>query len=83
MIYNGIEIRDFENQNKYNHPNPFILGIGRFVPQKGFDVLIDAFAGTNLNTHDLVLAGDRPERTNLEQRAQAGYCREGTVFGAR
>lgn len=66
VIHNGIRLEDFTCFKPHSHPRPYILGIGRLVPQKGFDVLIDAFAQANVKTHDLLLAGEGPERKNLE-----------------
>lgn len=45
-----------------------VLAIGRLVDQKGFDVLIRAFAAlrTNLQDVELVIAGEGPERDRLE-----------------
>lgn len=70
VIYNGINLTDFEVGKPYPHPKPYLLGIGRHVPQKGFDVLLRAFAQAGLDTHDLLLAGDGPERAALEQLSQ-------------
>ena len=56
----------------FAYPRPYILGIGRVVPQKGFDILIDAYARLTErvpNAPDLVIAGDGPERKNLEAQA--------------
>jgi len=50
-------------------PNtPFIVAAGRLVHQKGFDLLIRAFAGT-LAARDiaLVILGEGPERDALQQ----------------
>jgi glycosyltransferase involved in cell wall biosynthesis len=47
---------------------PVILAAGRFVPQKGFDVLLAAFAALRqrgLSLH-LVILGDGPDRSELE-----------------
>jgi glycogen(starch) synthase len=70
VIYNGIRIEDFEGAESYGNTRPYILGIGRHVEQKGFDVLIEAFAASGLESHDLLLAGDGPERQNLEGLAR-------------
>jgi glycogen(starch) synthase len=70
VVYNGINLADFALGEAYSHPKPYILGIGRQVPQKGFDVLIQAFAQANLDTHDLLLAGDGSERPALEGLVQ-------------
>jgi glycosyltransferase involved in cell wall biosynthesis len=43
-----------------------VLGVGRLVPEKGFDVLARACAEAGV---DLVLAGDGPERERLQQFA--------------
>jgi len=70
VVYNGIRLNDFREVAPYAHPRPYILGIGRHVPQKGFDVLLRAFAQqvrAGEQTHDLLLAGDGAERSNLEQ----------------
>jgi len=72
VIFNGANIAEFDGVEPFAHPRPYILGIGRLVPQKGFDVLIDAYARSGVQTHDLLIAGDGPERQSLE--AQARQC---------
>ncbi|NDW12965.1 glycosyltransferase [Bacteroides sp. 214] len=37
--------------------NNFILGVGRITPEKGFDVLIQAFQQANVSIYQLVIAG--------------------------
>lgn len=73
-VYNGIDLSEFDaDQAPYAHPKPYILGIGRVVPQKGFDILLDAYANLlsrRSDVPDLILAGDGPERERLQ--AQAG-----------
>ncbi len=57
----------------YNIKRPYILSLGRLIPRKGFDVLIRAFAGleqTKFADVTLVIAGDGPERDQLEAFAQ-------------
>ena len=70
VIYNGIRLEDFEGVEPYRHPRPYILGMGRLVRQKGFDLLIEAFAASGLESHDLLLAGEGPERRDLERLAR-------------
>lgn len=49
---------------------PFIVAMGRLVPQKGFDLLLEAFARSRLGQHcTLVILGEGPERHNLENLA--------------
>ena len=69
VVYNGIRLADFDAPKPYLHPKPYLLGIGRHVPQKGFDILLRAFADARLPGHDLLLAGDGPERAALETLA--------------
>ncbi len=49
---------------------PIIIGVGRLVPVKGFDVLIRAFAGLRQSRPArLMIIGEGPERTALERLA--------------
>jgi glycosyltransferase involved in cell wall biosynthesis len=45
--------------------------IGRLVPEKGVDTLLEALAQNRGERWHLVLAGEGPERERLEQRAAA------------
>ena len=49
----------------------FVLGLGRVVEKKGFDLLLDAFAGVAPERPGLglVLAGDGPSRAGLARQA--------------
>jgi 1,4-alpha-glucan branching enzyme len=69
VIGNGVDISEADILEKSKEaPSPFILGIGRLVQYKGFDILIRSFASVLGRYPDikLVLAGDGPERRNLE-----------------
>jgi glycogen(starch) synthase len=71
VIYNGIAIDDARAE-PFAHPRPYVLAIGRHVPQKGFDVLLRAFARLATEPgfdHDLILAGDGPEHEALKRLA--------------
>jgi glycosyltransferase involved in cell wall biosynthesis len=70
VVFNGVSVADFDRGEPHPHPHPYILGIGRVVPQKGFDVLIKAFAHSGVRDHDLLIAGDGPERAGLEGLAR-------------
>jgi glycosyltransferase involved in cell wall biosynthesis len=66
VVYNGISLAEFDRvPNPSTFKRPYILAIGRHVVQKGFDVLIRAFAQSGLADLDLVIAGDGPERQTL------------------
>jgi len=67
VVYNGVELDDFTAAPAFPHLRPFVLGIGRLVPNKGFDVLIRAFGQAHLPSHDLLIAGEGAERKALEQ----------------
>jgi len=67
VIYNGIDLGDFESGAPYSAGAPYIMGIGRLVPQKGFDVLLRAFARAKIAGWKLLIAGEGPERAPLEK----------------
>jgi len=66
VVYNGIDPGDFDGVAPHAAQGPYILGIGRLVPQKGFDVLLRAFARANIAGWKLLIAGEGPERDALE-----------------
>jgi len=67
VIMNGVTLADFTQGKTYSHPRPYILGIGRLVAQKGFDVLIRAFAKSGITSHDLMLVGEGEEEAELKR----------------
>lgn len=72
-VYNGIRLADFENVVSYAHSRPYTLGIGRHVPQKGFDVLLRAYAQMRRevpDAPDLLLAGDGALHETLKSLGQ-------------
>ncbi len=70
VIYNGIDLASFENVEPHRHDRPYVFALGRHVRQKGFDVLLDAMPEVP-ESHDLILAGDGPERSALEAQSAA------------
>ncbi len=52
-------------------PAPFILGVGRLVPQKGFDLLFPVFHRLGREDLHLAILGEGAERANLEHQARA------------
>jgi glycogen synthase len=73
VIYNGVRLDEFANLTPYSWPKPYVLAIGRHVRQKGFDVLLRAWALARPPGHDLLIAGDGPEHRSL--RAEAAKLR--------
>jgi len=68
VIPNGVnlaEIRD--GLPEMPHPRPYVFAIGRHVWNKGFDLLMRAFAGIagQFPDVDLIIAGDGPEHARL------------------
>lgn len=55
----------------FRGPGPHVLGAGRLAPQKGFDLMIEAFAllAKKIETAQLWVMGEGPEREALEERA--------------
>ncbi|MCM2476290.1 glycosyltransferase [Rhizobium sp. CG5] len=78
VIYNGVVTEDFDARTAAGAPThpwqktglPVIAGMGRFVPQKDFSTLLQAFAIVAGQTEArLLLLGDGPMRAELEQLA--------------
>jgi len=70
VIYNGVELDDFQQGGTFTHTRPYILGMGRLVPQKSFDILIQAFNKANIASHDLLIAGEGGDRKVLEKLSE-------------
>ncbi len=69
VIFNGARVDDFREAAPYEHPRPYVLALGRMVPQKGFDVLLRAWKQVRPEGVDLLLAGDGPDLDALMQFA--------------
>ena len=72
VVYNGVGVSDFDQAAPAVRTRPYVFAVGRHVRQKGFDVLLEAFARLQTDsgfTWDLVLAGDGPERAGLVAQA--------------
>lgn len=82
VVVNGVDISAVEAAQIEDRGRPYVLGIGRFVKQKGFDLLIDAFASiaADFPHIDLVLAGDGPELATLRTKADATPFRDRIAF---
>ena len=69
VIFNGVDLDEFERRGVERVTDRYILGIGRHVPEKGFDVLLRAFAELDRSDVRLVIAGDGPEYPALVKLA--------------
>ncbi|WP_086774369.1 glycosyltransferase [Vibrio coralliirubri] len=72
MINNPNNLTLIKNKSvsKPLHNKPFILGLGRLVPQKNFSLLIEAYKYSREHlgvTQDLVIVGEGEERDALEK----------------
>lgn len=70
VIYNGIDAPRFGRTDLHAVHGlpadlPVLCAVGRLVPAKGFDLLLDAIDGLPVS---LLIAGEGPERAALEQR---------------
>lgn len=88
IIHNGVDLSTFAQGEPFEHPRPYILGLGNFSQRKGFDVLLRAYARLEEPTHDLIIAGGGREETALQQLAgELGITRRvrftGPVDGQR
>jgi len=69
-IYNPIDLKLIKQKLLAQKPMDFdyILAVGRLCKLKGFDILINAFAKSNLkNKIKLIILGEGKERNNLEK----------------
>ena len=63
--------KDADSTKEDIHPKPYILGVGRLVPQKNFTLLVEAYgyARTHLGlTHDLVIVGKGKDEENIRHK---------------
>ncbi len=74
VIPNGVDLREPVTPTATPVPfERFVIALGRLVPNKGFDLLVKAFAGI-AHEHPglgLVIAGDGPQRNALAAQAQS------------
>jgi glycogen synthase len=72
VIYNGIDLAECARAVAEPRARSYILGVGRLVPQKGYDLLIRAFQilAREFSNLDLLLAGDGPQLKALSDLVQ-------------
>lgn len=66
-----------------NRDSPYVLGVGSLAYEKNFGLLIEAFARLRANRDvRLIIAGEGPERANLEQAAdETGFGHDILIAG--
>ncbi len=88
VINNGVDVAAFATAEAFDHPRPYVLGLGSLVPHKGFDLLVRGFALAGARGTDLLIAGEGPERVPLQALAGTLGVGErvhllGNITGAR
>jgi glycosyltransferase involved in cell wall biosynthesis len=74
----GVDPDRFAPTERGQSDRPFTVGfVGRLVPEKGVDLLVDACARMESNVR-LVIVGDGPARTSVEERIRARGMMERT-----
>lgn len=76
LIYNGTTRPLKTSRTDYLkkmglEPRRYIMTLGRFVEEKGFDGLIRAYAHASLKGYSLVIAGDADHENSYSQRLKA------------
>jgi teichuronic acid biosynthesis glycosyltransferase TuaC len=73
VLHNAVDVHVFTPGNGIRKDGIFtILGVGRLIPTKGFQVLLQAFADLIKRTNQparLILVGDGPQHDSLLQQA--------------
>ena len=84
VIYNGLGLPSLRPR-PLPADRPRLLCLGRLSPEKGFDIAVTAFASLvrRFPGARLVIAGDGPERTKLEQQiSELGLAHRVELAGA-
>ena len=93
LIHNGVAPAIFKNDTVYLNEleaesQKYIFAMGRFVPEKNFHFLIDAFTSLKQSEYKLIIAGDADIEDeysrNLKQQAKkAGVILTGFIKGSK
>jgi glycogen(starch) synthase len=70
VVYNGIDLEECGRATPEIRPRPYVLGLGRLVAQKGYDIAISAFEmlASEFPDLELIIAGDGPQSAELRGR---------------
>lgn len=81
VVRNGVNAEEFASCAA-DREEPFFLGMGRLVREKGFDILLDAFRSVVSARPDLrlVLVGGGPEEYALKTQAESLGVMDNVVF---
>ena len=72
VVYNGVDLQTFHPEGREPQQPPLVLGVGRLVEKKGFDVLIEAVAKLQARgvAVECVIVGEGDQRQPLEELAR-------------
>lgn len=69
VIHNPVNLERFKSAHPLSLAQPYILAAGRLHPQKGFDILIEAYAAiSHCVNANLIILGKGGEREKLENQ---------------
>jgi glycosyltransferase involved in cell wall biosynthesis len=73
LMHHGLPLKQYPQRLELGGSGLGIVAAGRFVPKKGFDILLDAAARLARAKREfaLMLLGDGPERENLLKKVRA------------
>jgi alpha-maltose-1-phosphate synthase len=85
VIFNGVCLPALSTQSDYLDTlglkkQQYIIAVGRFLEEKGFDYLIRSFRKSNISVYKLVLAGDTDYPTDYSDKLKALARDNGVVL---
>lgn len=85
LIYNGITTLPAPDGTDYLQqigvePGKYILAVGRFVPEKRFDKLVEAYSRLGRKDYKLVIAGDADYPSAYARQLKETAIRQGVVL---
>lgn len=85
IVFNGVRLPEKPSESNYLEElglekNGYILSVGRFMEEKGFDYLIKAFTASGIKNIKLVLAGDTDYPTEYSMKLKKLAVDNGVVL---
>jgi phosphatidylinositol alpha-mannosyltransferase len=80
IIPNMIDVKKYKAKPSIDGPGKTIVFLGRLVDRKGARYLVEAFAGLGIKDARLLIAGDGPQRGDLEALAARLGIRDRVEF---
>jgi glycosyltransferase involved in cell wall biosynthesis len=82
VIYNGLDLEEFNNQDRYRHNRAYIFSLGRLSPEKGFDILLISFKDIIDKGYDvdLIICGEGPFEDDLMRFRDILHLKDRFIF---